>query len=230
MSEQPALPPQPQCVVAARPSHSLTRLSGCSVRAPTGEGHAILAVEVIRRSWQSPLIVLLVREAVQPIATSATAAAAAAAAADRAGSGGGSNAAGAFGSAGTARGAGLVSPSSASTLAGHGASGGNAGGSMRGHGNGNGSRAGAGGASAAATATAATAAETIASYGLHVFGFGCPSDASLQVLCRHQLFVQLDYREFCLAYSLLITHYAYCIPYRPRPCLPFPFPFRNALT
>lgn len=131
------------------------------------ESHAILAVQVIRRSWQSPLIVLLVREAVTSSSTAG------------AGAGGVDENFGSFSFGSTAAapaGDAMTSGFYSSNLA-------------------RGSDSGAANASANETGAAV---KTITSYGLHVFGFGCPRDASLQVLCRHQSFVQLDYRELQL--------------------------------
>ena len=120
---------------------------------------------MIRRSWQSPLIVLLVREAVRPTAN--TSGAVAAEGVDQK-SGGES-----FGAAAAAAGV-AASPAGGSAARRSDAADTNGG---------------------VARNESGTAVKTISTYGLHVFGFGCPRDASLQVLCRHQLFVQLDYRE-----------------------------------
>ncbi len=139
-----------------------------SLRNPA-ESHAILAVQVIRRSWQSPLIVLLVREVVASSSTSG-------AAAEGVDQKFGSFRSTAASPAGDAMSSGFHSPNF-----------------TRESDSGTGPRH----FSAATTSANETGAagKTITSYGLHVFGFGCPRDASLQVLCRHQLFVQLDYRE-----------------------------------
>lgn len=146
-----------------------------------GEGHAILAVQAIRRSYQSPLIVLLVREAVD---TAPSSSAAGASATTRAlqppgpGRGGGGNVNG-----------GILyfcftfqpRPDHILTLRTHRRS----------------NSAGAG--FTRSDDPASTGGTVAASYALHVFGFGCPADASLQVLCRHQLFVQLGYPARMLA-------------------------------
>jgi hypothetical protein len=53
-----------------------------------------------------------------------------------------------------------------------------------------------------------------AQFSLHIFGFGCPENASLRILCRHEQVLQLDYAAWTVTQlrpgPLFTTPHKFC--------------------